>query len=258
MDLQIANQLFVVCGATSGLGYAITHQLLSEGAFVLAVARNEEKLLVLQKRFHGQFEYVCGDIFNENIHQQIIQQLSKRVLHGCVINAGGPPAKTFMETTAFDWDNAYNSVLRWKVLFTKSILPTLLQNGYGRLLFIESATVKQPLENMVLSNSLRAAVVGMVKTLAQEVAYAGITANVLAPGSHNTPAIERVYLKKSEQTGLSVEAIRAKAKEEIPVKFLGNANDFASLATWLLSPFSRYITGQTISVDGGSVKGIMG
>jgi 3-oxoacyl-[acyl-carrier protein] reductase len=134
----------------------------------------------------------------------------------------------------------------------------MVKNEYGRILFIESATVKQPLENLVLSNSLRAAVVGMVKTLSQEIASTGVTLNVMAPGSHNTPAIDRIYKKKSEQTGLPFEQVRAMAIQQIPVGFLGEAADFASLAAWLLSPYSRFITGQTISVDGGAVRGIMG
>jgi 3-oxoacyl-[acyl-carrier protein] reductase len=134
----------------------------------------------------------------------------------------------------------------------------MVKNKYGRILFIESATVKQPLENLVLSNSLRAAVVGMVKTLSQEIASTGVTLNVMAPGSHNTPAIDRIYKKKSEQTGLPFEQVRATAIQQIPVGFLGEAADFASLAAWLLSPYSRFITGQTISVDGGAVRGIMG
>jgi 3-oxoacyl-[acyl-carrier protein] reductase len=125
------------------------------------------------------------------------------------------------------------------------------------MLFIESASVKQPLENLVLSNSLRVAVVGMMKTLSQEIAHSGVTLNVLGPGSHDTPAIERVYRKKSEQTGQDVAAVRQSAIAQIPVGFLGNAADFASLAVWLLSPHSRYLTGQTITADGGSVKGML-
>jgi 3-oxoacyl-[acyl-carrier protein] reductase len=163
-----------------------------------------------------------------------------------------------METTATDWDDAYHLLLRWKVLLAQQYVPGMVKNKYGRILFIESATVKQPLENLVLSNSLRAAVVGMVKTLSQEIASSGVTLNVMAPGSHNTPAIDRIYKKKSEQTGLPFEQVKAAAIQQIPVGFLGEAADFASLAAWLLSPSSRFITGQTISVDGGAVRGIMG
>ena len=181
-----------------------------------------------------------------------------RQLHGIIVNAGGPPAKTVLETTMDDWDMAYNTILRWKVELTKAFVPLMQPYNYGRFLFIESSSVKQPLENLVLSNSLRLAVVGMVKTLALEIATSGITLNIMAPGSHDTPAINRIYKKKSEQTGLEMDVVKEAAIKQIPVQFLGEADDFASLAIWLLSKNSRYITGQTISVDGGSVRGTMG
>ncbi|NDA60902.1 MAG: SDR family oxidoreductase [Chitinophagia bacterium] len=258
MNLQIENQLFIVGGATSGFGKAIAKQLVEEGARVIAIARSEDQLRELQTTAPKQIEWIAGDITNELVHEKITSLLGERILHGIVVNAGGPPAKTVMETTAADWDNAYHSLLRWKVLLIQRLLPVLVNNKYGRCVFIESATVKQPLENLVLSNSLRAAVVGMVKTLSHEIAASGVTLNIMAPGSHNTPAINRIYNKKSEQTGIAFEEIKAAAIQQIPVKFLGEASDFASLAVWLLSPHSRFITGQTISVDGGAVRGIMG
>ena len=157
-----------------------------------------------------------------------------------------------------DWDDAYKSILRWKVAITQTLVPKMKQHGYGRFVYIESSSVKQPLENLVLSNSLRLAVVGFVKTLSQEIAKSGITLNVMAPGSHDTPAIERLYIKKAAQTGLSAAETRKQGIQQIPVGALGKPEDFASLAVWLLSPASGYITGQTISVDGGMVKSIFG
>jgi 3-oxoacyl-[acyl-carrier protein] reductase len=157
-----------------------------------------------------------------------------------------------------DWDHAYQLLLRWKVAITQAFVPTMVANGYGRLVFVESVSVKQPIENLVLSTSLRLGVVGMVKTLSQEIAKSGVTLNVLAPGSHDTPAVDRLYHKKSEQTGMPFHMVKEAAINNIPVGSLGDPNDFAGLALWLLSPASRFITGQTITVDGGSVRGIMG
>jgi len=258
MELHLKDQLFIVGGATSGFGKAIAEQLLQEGAQIIAVARGKEKLEALQKTAPDKVTIVCADISSDECRQQLMDVTHDKVVHGLVINAGGPPAKTVMETSASDWDDAYRLLLRWKVLLAQQFVPGMVKNNYGRILFIESATVKQPLENLVLSNSLRAAIVGMVKTLSQEIASTGVTLNVMAPGSHNTPAIDRIYKKKSEQTGIPFEQVRATAIQQIPVGFLGEATDFASLAVWLLSPSSRFITGQTISVDGGAVKGIMG
>lgn len=257
MDLHIQGQLFIVGGATSGFGKAIAEALLAEGASVIGVARGEEKLLEMQAE-NESLEILVTDITQPAAIAALQQLVGKRQVHGIVLNAGGPPAKRTLETTLDDWDNAYRNLLRWKVALTQAFVPNMISAGYGRILYIESSSVKQPLENLVLSNSLRVAVVNMAKTLSQEIAASGVTLNVMAPGSHNTPAIERIYQKKSEQTGTDASLVRQQAIKAIPVGALGSAEDFASLAVWLLSPQSRYITGQTFSVDGGMVKGIFG
>jgi 3-oxoacyl-[acyl-carrier protein] reductase len=258
MDVKIANQLFVVCGASSGFGKAVAEALAGEGARVIAIARNEDKLKDLQAAAPGLIRILAGDITESNTRERLLALVSEEQIHGVLVNAGGPPAKTVMETTLEDWDTAYRQLLRWKVEFTQALAPRMVRAGYGRILYIESSSVKQPLENLVLSNSFRVAVVGFVKTLSREIAASGVTLNILAPGSHNTPAIERIYQKKSEQTKTDPETVRRQAAEQIPVGFLGDAVDLASLAVWLLSPVSKYITGQTISVDGGQVRGIFG
>jgi 3-oxoacyl-[acyl-carrier protein] reductase len=257
MDLGIKDHLFMVGGATSGFGKAIAEALLQEGAKIIAVARGEEKLKELQATAPAQTEIIAGDISDSAVIAKLIQVVGNRQLHGMVINAGGPPAKTVLETTLEDWDAAYKNILRWKVAITQTFVPAMMEQKYGRVLYIESASVKQPLENLVLSNSLRVAVVGMVKTLSQEIAKSGVTLNIMGPGSHNTPAIDRIYKKKSEQTGMPFDEVKQKSIEQIPVGALGEATDFASLALWLLSPMSRYVTGETITVDGGSVKSML-
>ena len=257
MDLQLSNKKFLVTGATSGFGKAIAESLLAEGAKIIAIARGEEKLKTLQAIAPERIQIIAGDITNPSFLEMILPSLLTEELHGIVVNAGGPPAKTVLETTLQDWDTAYESILRWKVQLTQALVPKMMERNYGRVVFIESSSVKQPLENLVLSNSLRVAVVGMVKTLSQEIAASGVTLNIMGPGSHNTPAIDRIYHKKSEQTGLPFEEVKQKAIEQIPVGALGEASDFASLALWLLSPFSRYVTGETITLDGGMVKSML-
>jgi 3-oxoacyl-[acyl-carrier protein] reductase len=257
MDLQVKNHLFIVGGATSGFGKAIAEALLNEGANIIAVARGEEKLKTLQATAPAQVEIIAGDISDDIVLSQLIDLVANRQLHGMVINAGGPPAKTVLETTLADWDAAYKNILRWKVAITQAFVPKMMEHAYGRIVYIESSSVKQPLENLVLSSSLRVAVVGMVKTLSQEIAKSGVTLNILGPGSHNTPAIDRIYKKKSEQTGEPFEEVKQKAITQIPVGALGEAIDFASLALWLLSPMSRFVTGETITVDGGAVKSML-
>jgi 3-oxoacyl-[acyl-carrier protein] reductase len=258
MDLGIRNHLFIVGGAGSGLGKATAIQLISEGATVIAIGRSAAPLEELRHLDPGRVETLVCDITEEASIEIIKEHIGGRQLHGMLVNAGGPPARTFMETSLEDWDQAYRSLLRWKVAIAKELVPLMQTHQYGRLLFIESSAVKQPLENLVLSNSLRVAVVAFVKTLSQEMAKSGITFNVLGPGSHDTPAIERVYRKKAEQSGISLEKARELGIGQVPVGSLGRPENFAALACWLLSPQSAFITGQTISVDGGMVKGIFG
>jgi len=258
MNLGLKNKLFIITGATSGLGNGVAKALLNENANIIGVARNNEKIEAIAKEFPGQFEPLTGDVFLTETIQKIMQQVGNRYLHGILINAGGPPAKSFLETELSEWDTAYNSLLRWKVELTKAVVPKFLSQKYGRIVYIESSSVKQPVANLVLSNSIRLAVVGFVKTLSQEVAKYGITLNILAPGFHNTPAAHRLYVKRSNVDNITIEQAETKYKSEIPVGAIGDPNDFGTLAAWLLSSLSGYVTGQTISVDGGAVKGIMG
>ncbi len=256
MDLKLTDNLFVVTGATSGFGKAIAEALVKENAKVIINARGEEKLIDFQKAYPKNLEYISGDITTDATISALTRKIGDRKLSGFVINAGGPPAKSFIQTQLTDWDKAYESILRWKVKITKEILPLLERHDYGRIVYIESASVKQPIENLVLSNSLRLAVVGFVKTLSQEIADRGITLNILAPGYHATPAMERLFDNKSMLLGITPTEAQTVFEKEIKVGKMGKPEDLASLALWLLSPYSRYVTGQTISVDGGLIKSV--
>ncbi len=258
MNLQIENQLFIVGGATSGFGKAIAELLMQEGATVIAVARTESHFESMQKQFGNKIEAVVGDMTKPEMIERLQMQINGRQLHGLLVNAGGPPAKTVMETSMQDWDDAYANVMRWKVMLTKALLPLMQEHKYGKILFIESASVKQPMDNLVLSNSFRLAVTGFAKTLSNEIAATGININVMAPGFHATPAMDRLFKKKMDATGISLEAAKAAYEQQTKMGNMGEATDFASLAVWLLSPLSKFITGQTFSVDGGYVAGVFG
>ncbi len=257
MNLQLENKLFLVGGATSGFGKAITEQLVVEHANIIAVARTKSKLKDLQ-RISPNIEIITGDLSEEKTIKTIIDTIGTRVLTGAVVNSGGPPAMPVLDTKISDWDDAYKTVVRWKIVLTQALLPKMIENGYGRLVFIESVSTKQPVENLVLSNAMRLAVTGYVKTLSQEIGPSGVTLNILGPGYHATQRMENLFVKNSELKGIPEKEIRANFENQTAMKAIGDPQDFASLALWLLSPFSKYITGQTITVDGGLVKGIMG
>ena len=160
MNLDITNQLFIVGGASSGFGRAISLALVKEGARVIAVARGEEKLNELKQFAPNQIEILPGDLSDEATLNALLNKIENRTIHGMVVNAGGPPAKMVLETSLEDWDQAYKQILRWKVALTQAIIPGMIREGYGRIVYIESVSVKQPVENLVLSTSLRLAVVG--------------------------------------------------------------------------------------------------
>ena len=232
--------------------------LAAEKAQVLAVSRTGEKLVELKKQYPNNIQLLVGDLTSKLILSEIVALSAGKRLSGIFFNAGGPPAGTFEEISMKQWDEAYHAIVRWKIELTKRLLPQLKKQQYGRLVYLESISVKQPVENLMLSNSLRAAMVGFVKTLSSEVAKDNITANVLAPGYHDTAAMKRLIIKKSQQSGMSEAEVKTLFTGDIPTGTMGNPDDLASLATWLLSPRSQFITGQTISHDGGLAKGLFG
>jgi len=246
-----------VGGATSGFGKAITEQLVGEGAKVIAVARTESKLIEL-KQIDDHIEIIAADLSEESSLKKVLDQIGSRVLTGVVVNSGGPPAMPVLDTKLSDWDEAYRTVVRWKIALTQALLPKMMENHYGRLLYIESVSTKQPVENLVLSNAMRLAVTGYVKTLSQEIGASGVTLNILGPGYHATQRMEDLFARNSELKGIPESEIRSVFSAQTAVKQIGKPKDFASLALWLLSQHSGYITGQTITVDGGLVKGTMG
>ncbi|MCG8411589.1 MAG: SDR family oxidoreductase [Bacteroidales bacterium] len=258
MNLNIRNQNFIVTGTSSGFGKAITEYLISEGAYVFGVARRKELLDELKNKYNNQFDYLALDISRPGSVGQLIDKIKEKEIHGVFVNAGGPPAKMFIETQLSDWDEAYKNLLRWKVDLVQNLLPLFAKNKYGRIVFLESSSVKQPVANLVLSTSLRMSVVGMAKTISQEFAHDGITVNIVAPGSHNTNAIERLITKTCEQKGISYNEARTLFEQNTGLGFMGDASDLASMTVWLLSPLSKFVTGQTISVSGGAITGVFG
>lgn len=256
MDLKIKDQHFLVGGAGSGFGKAVSLSLAAEGARVLAVSRTAEKLEMLKKEFPGQIDILSADLSLDETHQQIGNYYNDKTLSGIFMNAGGPPAGGFSEVSMEQWDEGWRTIVRWKIALIQRLLPGMRKNHYGRILFLESISVKQPVPNLILSNALRAAIMGFAKTLSAEVASQGITVNLMAPGYHGTAAMDRIFRKKSELEGISFEEAKNMLEKEIPVGEMGNPEDLASLSVWLLSPHSRHVTGQTISHSGGLVKGM--
>lgn len=258
MDLNLHDKLFVVLGASSGFGKAIAERLIQENARVIPVARRADLLKCDQPSGCDRYFPFQADVTSADFSEKLLKRIGNEPLHGIVINAGGPPAGGFMENTPEQWQEAFNNVLLWKVKLLQKLIPRLVEANYGRILLIESVSVKQPVKQLVLSNAFRAAVAGMVRTLAGEVAGNGITINILAPGYHETDAMKRLFVKRAETTSITVEQAREMFTRETGTGTMGKPEHFAELAAWLLSPSSGYITGQVVSVAGNLVSGIMG
>jgi len=158
MDLQIADTRFLITGATGGLGLGVSRALLKEGASIIAVGTDQEKLNHLKSISPENVNRVKGNLFDLRTADLIIDTIGDQKLGGVFLNASGPPAMPFIETSLQNWDDAYNHILKWKINLVQKLLPIFQRQGYGRILFSESISVKQPIKDLVLSNAMRLAV----------------------------------------------------------------------------------------------------
>lgn len=262
MELGIRKKLAVVMAGSSGLGKAVASLLAHEGARVILCSRNEEKL----REAARQIEALTGN--SVSYHQvdvgrkEELGSFFSRVMESqgsldiLVTNAGGPPAKDFFETEDSDWASAFELTLMSMVRAVRQVLPGMKEKRYGRIVNITSFTVKQPLENLILSNAMRSAVTAVAKTLAESLASLGITINNVAPGYHLTAAVERLIRKQVAEKGIAREAVLQKWCEQIPAGRLGKPEELAHLITFLCSKHAGYITGQTIIQDGGFIRAL--
>jgi 3-oxoacyl-[acyl-carrier protein] reductase len=174
-----------------------------------------------------------------------------------VTNAGGPPAGPFESHSAESWESAYRLTLASVLNLCRGVLPGMRERRWGRILNVTSIAAKQPVDNLILSNSLRAAVTGFARTLANEIAPFGITVNNILPGYTRTERVEELAAATAKATGASAESIRGKWESQIPMGRLGEPREFAALAAFLASDRASYITGQSIAVDGGWIRALL-
>jgi 3-oxoacyl-[acyl-carrier protein] reductase len=174
----------------------------------------------------------------------------------CVANAGGPPAKPFSQTTVEDWQGGVNLNLMSTLYFAREVLPLMQKRKWGRFISITSMSVKQPVDNLILSNSVRAAVSGLVKSLSNEYAQDNVLVTNACPGYTQTARLDQLAEKIAQAEGITPDQIRERWSSQIPLKRLGQPDELANLVVFLASERSSYITGASIAVDGGFVKGI--
>jgi 3-oxoacyl-[acyl-carrier protein] reductase len=263
LDLGIPGKVALVSASSRGLGRAIAEELAAEGVNLVLCARGEEALRKtadeIRKRSGVEVVDVAADVSDPAGLKRVVAAAFERFgkVDILVTNSGGPPSGPFESLTPEMWDAATRLLLTSAVGLARAVLPGMKERRWGRILNVTSIAVKQPIEGLMLSNSLRAAVTGFARTLANEVAPFNVTVNNLMPGYTRTDRVEQLALAAGERSGTSAKDAFAKWEKEIPMGRLGEPREFAALAAFLASERASYITGSSIAVDGGWIRSLL-
>ena len=265
MNLGLENKVALVLASSKGLGFACAKGLYIEGANVVICSRSEENLKIATQEIEGEksinknnrvYPIVADLMYEEqilNLVDRAMEQFGR--IDILVHNAGGPPSAPISKITQEEWSNSIDLNLLSFIRITELVVPFMQKQRYGKIVAITSVSVKQPLENLVLSNTTRLGVVGFAKTLANEYAKDNILVNVVCPGPNLTDRMRKLINKTVQETGKSEEDVKASWTNKIPLRRLGNPEELANLVIFLASEKASYITGTVIQVDGGFVKG---
>jgi 3-oxoacyl-[acyl-carrier protein] reductase len=263
MDLGLKDKVALVAAGSRGLGRAVAEELAAEGASLILCAREVETLTetaaAIADSSNAHVLAVPADVTVTDDIKRVIDAGNERFgrIDILVTNAGGPPAGRFDQLTREQWERAIRLTLMSAVELTRQVLPGMRERRWGRILNITSIAVKQPVENLLLSNSLRAGLTGFARTLANEVASEGVTVNNFLPGYTRTERLEELAQMMADKQGISAAEFRGKWEKEIPMGRLGEPREFAALAAFLVSERASYITGTSIQVDGGWIKSLL-
>lgn len=251
MDLRIEGKIFLVTAASRGLGYGVAQVLVEEGASVIICSRHKAALESATQSLGGLSQFLVADLSREEDIRALLEDVASITDHidGLFVNAGGPPPGSFSDLSEEQWLNAYNLTLMSAVRLTREALPLLREADSPSILYSTSISVKQPIEKLMLSNSLRSAVIGMMRTLADEIGPTGIRVNAICPGWILTDRVDELL---SDDSSSKDEII-----SRIPLGRMGTAKEFGRASAFLLSPVSSYIHGTLLLIDGGLYRGMM-
>ena len=262
MDLALKDRVAIVAASSQGLGNAVALALAREGAKLAMCSRRadaiESAATEIRRATGVEVLAVAADVTRPDHVRRLVAETLQRFGHIdiCVTNAGGPPSKTFAETTPEDWAAAVDLNLLSVVHFAREVLPVMRKQRWGRLLTITSVAVKQPIDGLILSNSVRSAVSGLVKSLANEYGKDNVTVNNVCPGYTRTARLNELAGRLAKTEGLAQDQAEQRWTREIPLGRLAEPEEFANVVTFLASEKASYITGASIAVDGGLIKGI--
>lgn len=262
MDLGLKGRGVIVAASSEGIGRAAAEAFAREGAQVAMCARTEQTLLEAAEQIRsetGAEIYAHAvDVTDAGAVQKFVEQAAKQFgrVDVCVANAGGPPAKNFLSITTDEWRKALDQNFMSVIHLAKAAIPYMQRHRWGRIITITSVTVKQPLADLILSNAVRAAVVGLIKSISNEFGKDGILANNVAPGFTTTERLKELAGTRALAAGVPAEKIYEQWAAETPVKRLAEPKEVADAILWLASERASYITGQTVLVDGGIYRGL--
>lgn len=262
METGLRHRVAIVAASSKGIGRATALALAAEGAHLALCARNADALEQVAeeaRRVHGVSVHTdTFDVADDLRVRQFVETVHREFgrIDVCVTNAGGPPAKPFLETAMTEWDSAYQLNLRSIVSFAHAVLPYMQQQHWGRIVTITSVAVKQPVPELVLSNSVRAGVLGLVRSLATQFGPDNITVNNVGPGYTATARMKELAETRARTTGVSAADYETQMAEGIPLRRLAQPEEVADAIVWLASERASYVTGQTVLVDGGVYRGL--
>jgi 3-oxoacyl-[acyl-carrier protein] reductase len=261
MNLSLEGKNAVICGSSQGIGLAIAQELTLLGASCILLARNKEKLeqavaslstSAKQSRTH----YVI-DVSDQVALQEILSDIvAKQRVHILINNSGGPAAGPIVNATPKQFLQAFNQHLVTNHLLTTTLVEGMKAEGYGRIINIISTSVKVPLPNLGVSNTIRGSVASWAKTMSNELAQFGITVNNILPGMTRTQRLDSIVNNAAQKSGKTVAEVEKEMEKEIPAKRFGEASEIAAVAAFLATPAAAYVYGDSIRVDGGRTGSI--
>jgi 3-oxoacyl-[acyl-carrier protein] reductase len=262
METGLRNRVAIVAASSQGIGRAAVQGLAAEGCHIAMCARNQPALQQAAEKIQQQYNVSvlaeAFDVTDAGAVRDFVNSVVSRFGSAdiCVTNAGGPPAKGFLATNHGDWRKALDQNFLSTVYFTQEVIPHMQAKRWGRIITITSITTKQPVPDLVLSNAVRAAVLGLVKSLANEFGKDGILVNNVAPGYTATDRLKELAKSRSAATHKSEKDIYDAWAMDSSLKRVGQPAEVADAIVWLASERASFITGQTILVDGGAYKGL--
>jgi len=262
MDLGIKGRVALVAASSQGIGLATAEAFAAEGCRVAMCARNVKTLHTaadrIRKQYSAEVLAEAFDVTDPTAVSRFVSEIASQFgsVDICVTNAGGPPAKGFLAASLDDWEKAIQANFLSTVYFAREVIPHMQRNKSGRIITITSIATKQPVTDLVLSNAVRAAVVGLVKSLANEFGKDGILVNNVGPGFTATDRLKELAKARSATTGKPEQDFLDGWAADAPLKRLGDPRELAETIVWLASERASYITGQTVLVDGGMYKGL--